>query len=350
MTANTTQNLASAAVGTDLEARHDTGAAAPTARTVKIPSLPGLVARRSPGVIVALAVLLIWLIVAIIGPPIFDHAAQTQDLSLRLTPPFHGGFLNFLGTDSLGRSMLARLIVGARVALLVAGIAVLVSSIVGMTLGLVSGYFAQTWVDTLLMRLADILMTFPSILLGLTILYILSPGVTSLVIVLAVTRLPVYMRVARAKTLELRERAFVDVSRGLGASKRRIIFRDLRPLVTPTIGTVAMLELATALLNAAGLSFIGVGLQPPTVDWGLMVSDGQSYLTQAWWLTVFPGVTIMLVAFCANVVSNWFRSMADPAEMAKILAPRRPSWSRRQSLTAAYADARRKSDRRGADS
>jgi peptide/nickel transport system permease protein len=191
---------------------------------------------------------------------------------------------------------------------------------------MISGYFGRTWIDIVIMRFADMLMTCPSILLGLTILYILSPGIWSLVTVLALTRLPVYMRLARAQVLDLRERAFVDVSRGLGSKNRRIIFSDLRPLVVPTIGTVAMLELCTTLLNGAGLSFLGVGLQPPTVDWGLMVGEGQDYLQTAWWLSVFPGVAIMLVTFSANLVSNWLRSMADPTEMSRIMASRK--WAR----------------------
>jgi peptide/nickel transport system permease protein len=290
-------------------------------------------ARHSPVTLAAMIVLVLWVITAVFGPIIFGHVAQQQDLTRRLLPPFHTkhGFMEFLGTDPLGRSVLARLMVGARTALVVSGLAVLLAAVMGTLTGLVSGFYGRSRIDVVIMRVVDMVMAFPAILLALTLLYVFSPSIVTLVIVLSLTRMPVYIRVARAQVLELRELAFVDVARGLGKRARNIIFSDLQPLVTPTIGTVAMLDLSTTLLAAAGLSFIGVGLRPPTVDWGLMVSDGQSYLTEAWWVSVLPGAAVAIVAWSANITSNWLRSMADPSERSRMLAAR--FWKRPPQLS-----------------
>jgi peptide/nickel transport system permease protein len=171
--------------------------------------------------------------------------------------------------------------------------------------------------------LADILHTVPSLLLALVVLFVLQPSILNLIIVLGVTRTPLYMRTARAQTLEVRERVFVEVARSLGASHYRIISRDIAPLVFPTIRTLAMLEVATVILAAASLTFLGIGLQRPDVDWGMMVADGRAYLKSAWFVTVFPGVVIVLTAISANIFSNWLRAIEDPANAAYFLRKRR---------------------------
>jgi peptide/nickel transport system permease protein len=168
------------------------------------------------------------------------------------------------------------------------------------------------------MRLGDIIMTIPSLLLAQAVLYVLSPGELSLIFVLAVTRIPVFLRTTRALTLELRQRTFVEAARAMGARPLRVLRREIRPLVVPTLLTIAMLDLAIVMLAAAGLSFLGVGLQPPAISWGLMVAEGREYLTQAWWVTFFPGLAIMATAFAANVLSNHYRTATDPLQ-----APRR---------------------------
>ncbi|MBR7744801.1 ABC transporter permease [Phycicoccus sp. BSK3Z-2] len=283
---------------------------------------------RSPSALLSASWLAFLVVVAVALPPFVETAANRQDLSLRLLPPFSldEGFAFVLGADSLGRPELLQLVMGTRSSLLVAVTAVAAAAVVGMALGLVSGYFGG-WVDEILMRIADVMHTIPSLLLALAVLYVLQPSVGNLVIVLAVTRVPVYLRTARAEALALRERVFVESSRAVGARDWRIIRTDLAPLVVPTIRTVAMLELASVLLAAAGLSFLGIGLQRPDVDWGMMVADGRAYLASAWWVTVLPGVAIVLTALAANLLSNWLRAAEDPAQAARFV--RRPRGGRR---------------------
>jgi len=280
--------------------------------------------RRSPGALLSVGWLALLTLVAIIVPPFIETEANRQDLGLRLLPPFQPehGLAYILGADSLGRPELLQLIMGTRTSLLVAVLSVAIAACIGFGIGLVSGYFGG-WVDEVLMRIADVMHTIPSLLLALAVLYVLEPSIFNLVIVLAITRIPVYLRTARAQALELRERVFVESSRSIGAGDWRIITTDLAPMVLPTIRTVAMLEVASILLAAAGLSFLGIGLQRPDVDWGMMVADGRAYLTSAWWVTVWPGLIIVLTALAANLFSNWLRAAEDPAQSAQFIRPPR---------------------------
>lgn len=269
--------------------------------------------------------------VAVVLPFFVTTAANRQDLGLRFVPPFglDHGLAFVLGADSLGRPMLLQLIVGARTSLLVATAAVLLSAAIGFFVGVVSGYLGG-WVDMILMRLADVLHTVPSLLLALAVLYVLEPSVINLVLVLAITRIPVYLRTTRAQTLELRERVFVEFSRSIGAARWRIMFRDVAPMVVPTLRTVAMLEISNVILAAASLSFLGIGLQRPDVDWGMMVADGRAYLSAAWWATVLPGAVIVVTALSANILSNWLRAVEDPTQSAMFL--KRPQTPRRTAV------------------
>ena len=278
---------------------------------------------RSPSALLSVGWLAALTVIAVALPPFVETDANRQNLELRLLPPFQleHGIPFILGADSLGRPELLQLIMGTRTSLLVAVLAVLIAAVIGFGIGLISGFFGG-WTDEVLMRIADIMHTVPSLLLALAILYVLEPSVFNLVLVLAITRIPVYLRTARAQALELRERVFVESSRSIGAGNWRIIWRDLVPMVMPTIRTVAMLEVASILLAAAGLSFLGIGLQRPDVDWGMMVADGQTYLTSAWWVTVWPGLVIVLTALAANLFSNWLRAAEDPAQSAQFI--RRP--------------------------
>jgi peptide/nickel transport system permease protein len=272
---------------------------------------------RSPLSLIAASILVFFILVAVIGPLFTEDRAQLQQLDYRFLPPFHlvHGWAFVLGGDTLGRPMLLQLILGARTSFMIAAISVGAAATIGTAIGIVSGYFGG-WLDASIMRLSDIIHTLPSLLLALAILYVLQPSITNLIMVLAFTRLPVYMRVARAQTLEIRERVFVEASRAIGSRTSRILLKDIRPMVTPTILTVAMLEVANVILAAAGLSFLGVGLQRPDVDWGLMVATGRSYLSTAWWVTVFPGFAVVITALAANILSNWLRAIEDPAQSA----------------------------------
>jgi len=269
----------------------------------------------SPLAVASAAWLVLVVVLAIIVAPLVVEQANHQTIGLRFFAPFQleKGFAFFLGADSLGRPIMLQLIVGARTSVLIAIFAVGISASVGYAIGLVSGYFGG-WVDNILLRIADIIHTVPSLLMALVVLFVLEPSILNLIIVLGITRIPVYLRTSRTQTMEVRERMFVEVARAMGASNWRIMTREIAPLVFPTIRTLAMLEVAAVILSAASLTFLGIGLQRPDVDWGMMVSDGRAYLKSAWFVAVFPGLVIVLTALSANILSNWLRAVEDPAQ------------------------------------
>ena len=189
----------------------------------------------------------------------------------------------------------------------------LAAATIGGFLGLVSGY-SRTQLSNLILRLADVIMSFPSLLLAVIVLYMLQPSIFNLVIVLAITRVPVYLRTVRAEVLEIRERMFVQAARVMGASSLRIILAHILPMVFPTLLTVATLDFAFVMLAESSLSFLGIGIQPPDVTWGLMVAQGRPYINQAWWLCFWPGLMIVLTTMSLNLVSNWLRIALDPTQ------------------------------------
>jgi peptide/nickel transport system permease protein len=252
---------------------------------------------------------------ALLGPAFLAEAASQQNLRGRNAPPFslEKGWLYVLGADALGRPLLARIVVAAQNTLMVAAGAVAGSLLIGTTLGLVAGYGSKR-LSQVIMRLADVIMSFPSLLLAVVVLYILPPSVTNLIIVLAITRIPVYLRTTRAEVLEIRERMFVQAARVMGTSNRRIVFRHILPVVAPTLTTIATLDFAFVMLAESSLSFLGIGIQPPEITWGLMVSQGRPYLTNAWWLAFWPGLAIILTTLSLNLLSNWMRIALDPLQ------------------------------------
>lgn len=271
----------------------------------------------------------LWLVLlvlcAALGPALLGDAATAIDLRARNTPPgsLEKGALGVLGTDALGRSMLARLVVAARNTLMIAASAVVIALVAGGILGMVAGY-AGGRIGNLIMRLADVLQSFPSLLTAVVVLYVLEPRVANLVLVLALTRLPVYVRVARAEVLEIRERLFVEASRAFGASTRHVMIRHIAPVVLPTLLTILSVEFAVVMLAESSLSFLGIGIQPPEITWGLMVAQGRNHLANAWWLSFLPGLAIMLAAMAANVLSGWLRMVGDPAQRWRLEMPRGP--------------------------
>jgi peptide/nickel transport system permease protein len=264
----------------------------------------------------AAAIFLVLLVAgALLGPWLLEELATRPQLRMRNAPPFtlEHGWAYLLGGDPLGRSMLARLLVAARSTLIIAAAAVGIALVCGGALGLLAG-FARSWVGDLVMRLTDIVMSFPSILLAVVILYTFRPSILTLVAVLAITRLPVYIRTTRAEVLEIRERMFVSAARVMGASSLRIALRHVLPMVVPTLLTIATVEFAIVMLAESGLSFLGIGIQPPEVTWGLMVAQGRGYLATAWWLAFLPGVAIMLTTLALNLLSGWMRIATDPMQ------------------------------------
>ena len=270
---------------------------------------------RDPFALAAAVFLVLLVAGAVLGPWLLEELATRPQLRMRNAPPFtleHGwGYI--LGADSLGRSILARLLVAARSTLTIAAAAVAIALVFGAALGLLAG-FTRSWVGDLVMRLTDIVMSFPSTLLAVVILYTFRPSIATLVAVLAITRLPVYIRTTRAEVLEIRERMFVSASRVMGASSLRIALRHVLPMVLPTLLTISTVEFAVVMLAESGLSFLGIGIQPPEVTWGLMVAQGRGYLASAWWLAFFPGVAIMLTTLALNLLSGWMRIATDPMQ------------------------------------
>jgi peptide/nickel transport system permease protein len=196
---------------------------------------------------------------------------------------------------------------------MIAAAAVICSSVIGALLGLVAGYSSPR-VSNVIMRLADVIMSFPSLLLAVIVLYMLAPSVGNIVIVLAITRIPIYLRTTRAEVLEIRQRMFVQAAQVMGASSMRIVFRHILPMVIPTLVTIATLDFAFVMLAESSLSFLGIGIQPPEVTWGLMVAQGKQYLTNAWWLAFWPGLAIILTTLSLNLLSNWMRIVLDPVQ------------------------------------
>jgi peptide/nickel transport system permease protein len=252
---------------------------------------------------------------ALFGPSLVGTSGNKINLLARNAPPLstHLGWAYVLGADSLGRSLLLRLVIGAQNTMLVAAAAVVCSLLVGSVLGFLAGY-RNDWTSGVIMRLADILMSFPSLLLALIVLFVLSPGVTNVILVLAITRVPIYLRTTRAEVLEIRERTFVTAARAMGASPWRLVWKHIRPTVMPTLITIATLEFAFVMLAESSLSFLGLGIQAPEFTWGAMVAQGQSYLSTAWWVTFWPGLAIALTAMSLNLLANWVRIASDPVQ------------------------------------
>ncbi|MET0172508.1 MAG: ABC transporter permease [Agrobacterium vaccinii] len=259
--------------------------------------------------------LLIVLVCVLVGPWLLADQARAVNLMARNAPPFSlsKGWMFILGADALGRSLLARIVVASQNTMLIAGSAVLISMVMGGLLGLVAGYKGG-WISAVLLRLADAIMSFPSMLLAVIVLFVFDPGVTNVILVLAVSRIPIFLRTVRAEVLEIKERMFVTAARAMGAQTDRILLRHIAPMVMPTLINLAALEMAFVMLVESGLSFLGIGIQPPEVTWGLMVADGRNYLGSAWWLSFWPGVAIMLVTMALNLLSNWLRIATDPVE------------------------------------
>ena len=264
---------------------------------------------------VSIIFLIFIVFLSILGPSLINDSFIKMNLRLRNLEPFsfEHHLMYFFGADALGRSMIARLIVATQNTIFIAGSAVFLSMTIGGVLGLISGYFGGKS-GNLIMRIADIIMSFPSLLLAVIVLYMFDPGLINLIIVLAFTRMPIYMRTARAEVLEIRERLFVSAAISMGASDSRIIFKHIAPLTIPTLITIATLDFAFVMLGESALSFLGVGIQPPEVTWGLMVAQGRNYLQIAWWLAFFPGLMIMLVALSLNLLSSWLRIVLDPMQ------------------------------------
>ncbi|WP_323186310.1 dipeptide/oligopeptide/nickel ABC transporter permease/ATP-binding protein [Streptomyces sp. NBC_01373] len=252
---------------------------------------------------------------AVLGPLLVGDLATRQNLRDPGRPPFSldHGWAYVLGSDSLGRPVAARLIAAAGTTMSVAVPAVLCSLVVGSIWGMWAGFHGG-WRENVSLRIADVILSFPSLLLAVVVLYVFSPSAAAIVLVLSVARIPVYLRTARAESAELRSRLFMDAARTFGTGSWASIRRHVAPTVLPTLLTVAALDFCFVMLTESSLSFLGIGIQPPDVSWGLMVAQGRQELSSAWWIAVFPGLAIVVTTVAATVLAAWARLSTDPGQ------------------------------------
>ncbi len=264
---------------------------------------------RNPLNLAGLAILAALVLVALLAPWIAPHDPLRQILSERLLPP--GAPAHWLGTDQLGRDILSRLIAGSRITL---GIAILVVAIVvpiGVLIGTTAG-FAGGFVDSVLMRLTDIALAFPKIVLALAFAAALGPGVVNAVVAISITAWPAYARLARAETIRIAQADYIHAARLQGASATRILLRYIVPMCLSSVIVRATLDMAGIILTVAGLGFLGLGAQPPSPEWGFMVASGRNVLLDAWWVATLPGAAILLVSLAFNLLGDGLRDVLDP--------------------------------------
>ena len=290
-------------------------AASPDALALALPAPRAARRMRVPWPLLAAAGFIAFLaVVAVAAPLIAPHNPERGSLRARLTGPTleaPDGKAYVLGTDQLGRDVLSRMIFGTRVSLTIGFAAVAVGGFVGGLLGLVAG-FRGGWVDEAIMTVADAQLAFPFILLAIGIIAVLGPSFPNLIIVVGLSGWVTYARVLRSQVLTLRQRDFVSAILGLGGSVPRILIRHILPNVASTFLVIATLELARAIVLEATLSFLGLGIQPPTPSWGGMIQEGREYLDSAWWISVCPGVLLMLTSLVVSRTGDWLRDVLDP--------------------------------------
>lgn len=270
--------------------------------------------RERPTRGIGLLILVLVVLAAIFAPLITPQSPDATSFELRLKPPFwseENVSPHFLGTDQLGRDIWTRIVYGARVSLLIGLLAMLVAGPMGVLLGLTSGYRGGS-TDTIIMRIADAQLSIPAILLAIVIIAVLGRNLMILIVVLGITKWVEYARISRAEVLRLKQTDFVLASETVGARSNRIIFRHMLPnLMTPII-VLASFSVAEMILAEASLSFLGLGVQPPTPSWGSMISDGRNYLSNAWWVATWPGIAILVTVLAINFVGDWLTEVLHP--------------------------------------
>lgn len=264
--------------------------------------------RRQSMLALGLALVLVMSLAAVAAPLLAPYDPDALHLDAILAPP---SSTFWLGTDRLGRDVFSRLLYGGRVSLWVGFVAVGIASIVGVTLGLVSGYF-RGWVDEVIMRMVDVMLCFPSFFLILSVIAFLEPSLTNIMIVIGLTSWMGIARLVRAETLSLREREFVDAARLAGCSTAHILWRHILPNALAPVLIAATLGIAGAILVESGLSFLGLGVQPPDASWGNMLQEGKAALETAPWLSVYPGIAILLTVLGYNLLGESLRDLTDP--------------------------------------
>lgn len=266
--------------------------------------------------LLALLILALLILAAVLGSTISPLDPNRQNIMTRLKEPMVAdrlGHVKFiLGSDGLGRDVLSRLLYGARVSLLVGVTAIAIGGTLGVALGLISGYFGG-WIDDVIMRIGDIQLAFPFVLMAIMFLVVLGPGVFNLILVLGIGQWITYARIVRAQTLSLREKEFVEAARALGASHTSIMFVTILPNVIAPLTVIASFNIASVILAEAALSFLGLGVPPSVPTWGSMLAESRDQLiANKWWLAVFPGMAIVLTVLAFNIIGDWLRDFLDP--------------------------------------
>jgi dipeptide transport system permease protein len=266
------------------------------------------------GAVAGLVVFVILVVVALAAPLVAPYAPDQQFRDHLLVPPAfsEGGSTAFLlGTDPIGRDILSRLIYGARFSLFIGVVVVALSLVGGIVLGLVAGYFRGA-TDVVIMRIMDVILAFPSLLLALVMVAILGPGLMNAMIAIAVVLQPHYVRLTRAAVLSERNRDYVTAARVAGAGPLRLMFRTILPNCMAPLIVQAALSFSNAILDAAALGFLGMGAQPPTPEWGTMLAEAREYILRAWWVVTFPGLAILITVLAINLMGDGLRDALDP--------------------------------------
>ncbi|WP_415234608.1 ABC transporter permease [Pseudorhodobacter sp.] len=259
-------------------------------------------------------VVLLFIIMAIAAPLIAPHDPNETDLFRRLQPPGWkvGGDWSFvLGCDALGRDILSRIIYGSRISIFIGAAVILVATTVGIAAGLAAGYL-RGWVDVVISRVVDILLGFPYLIFAIGLMAMMGPGLANIIMALAYKEWVIPCRVVRGETLAARELEYVEAARALGASSRHIMMKEILPNILSPVIVVATIRIAHVIILEASLSFLGLGVQPPTASWGSMVADGRAFILEAWWVSTFPGLAILLLVLAINVASQGLRDAFDP--------------------------------------
>jgi ABC-type dipeptide/oligopeptide/nickel transport system permease subunit len=264
--------------------------------------------------LVAAIVVALFILMAIFAPWLAPHDPDENDLLRRLQPPAwmeSGEWSYLLGCDGLGRDILSRIIYGARVSIAIGVVVVLIATTVGTALGLAAGYM-RGWVDVLVSRVIDILLGFPYLIFAIALMAMMGPGLENIVLALVYKEWVVPARVVRGEVLAAREMEYVEAARAVGAPRLHIMLREILPNILSPVIVVSTIRMAHVIILEASLSFLGLGVQPPTASWGSMVADGRAFILDAWWASTFPGIAILLLVLSINVASQGLRDAFDP--------------------------------------
>jgi ABC-type dipeptide/oligopeptide/nickel transport system permease subunit len=290
----------------------ETKAAAPAAAVIKEPTpFQEVWVRllRNKAAVAGLVIITLFILMAIFSPLLAPMDPIEQTIEVRKTPPFSGKYI--LGTDELGRDMMSRLIFGARLSMTIGVISVGIAMVSGVIIGMISGYYGG-WFDKIIMRFIDIMLAFPYVLLTIVIVAVLGPSLTNAMIAIGISQMPRYVRLIRSSVLAEKESDYILAERSIGIGDLELMFSSILPNSLAPIIVQATLGVGEAILSSAALSFLGLGAQPPTPEWGLMIASSREFVTSAWWIVTFPGLATLLAVLGFNLFGDGLRDVLDP--------------------------------------